>query len=130
MNILFVCQHNRFRSKFAEAFFKKLNKKHNVKSAGAVKGRPIDNTIKELAKEFDVKISGDPHGLDYKLLDWQDMIIIVADDVPVSLFRTLRQVKKLKVWKIKEVHKADNKARKILVQQIYKRVKILSKELN
>lgn len=130
MNILFICQHNRFRSKFAEAFFKKLNKKHKAKSAGVVRGRPIDSTIKELAKEFDVKISGSPKGLDYKLLDWQDMTVIVADDVPASLFRTLRQVKNLKVWKIKDVHKADNKARKILVKQIYKKVEKLSDELN
>jgi len=38
MKILFVCKHNRFRSKVAEAFFNKLkkNKKIKAESAGLV----------------------------------------------------------------------------------------------
>ena len=40
MNILFVCRYNRFRSRTAEAYFKKINKnkKIKVKSAGIFKG--------------------------------------------------------------------------------------------
>ncbi len=34
MNVLFVCKHNRFRSKVAEAFAKKYIRGINVKSAG------------------------------------------------------------------------------------------------
>ncbi len=52
INILFVCRYNRFRSRVAEAYFKKINKNFKVKSAGLFKGRPLSpKTIKE-AKKF------------------------------------------------------------------------------
>ena len=44
-SILFVCKYNRFRSRVAEAYFKKINKNKNisVKSAGIIKGNlPLD----------------------------------------------------------------------------------------
>ncbi|MBS3172352.1 hypothetical protein J4438_02110 [Candidatus Woesearchaeota archaeon] len=126
MNILFVCKYNRFRSRFAETLFKKINKKHKAKSAGIIKGSPIDKTIKTLANEFNVEIKRNPQTIDHKLLKWQDMIVIVADDVPKSIFSNS---KKVLVWKIKDVHKPDNKKRRMLVNRIYKRVKRLSGEL-
>ncbi len=30
MNIIFVCKYNRFRSRVAEAYFKKINKDKNI----------------------------------------------------------------------------------------------------
>lgn len=134
MNILFVCKYNRFRSRFAETLFKKINKKHKARSAGIIKGSPIDKTIKDLAKEFNVKVNRNPQTIDHKLLKWQDMIVIVADDVPRSILddvpnHIFNNSKKVLVWKIKDVHKPDNQQRRKLVNEIYKRVKKLSGEL-
>jgi len=58
MNILFVCKWNRFRSKLAEAYFKKVNKnkKIKVKSAGLIKGWPLSKNQIRLAEKFDIKI--------------------------------------------------------------------------
>ena len=43
-NILFVCKHNVFRSKIAEAYFKKVNQNReiNAKSAGIIKADIIN----------------------------------------------------------------------------------------
>ena len=42
--ILFICRHNRFRSKIAEGYFNKINKNVKVKSAGIFIGNPLDKT--------------------------------------------------------------------------------------
>jgi len=37
MKILFVCKYNRFRSQFAEKYFRRINKNLKVSSAGIIK---------------------------------------------------------------------------------------------
>jgi len=89
-NILFVCRYNRFRSRVAEVYFKKINKNKNisVKSAGLIQGRPLDKTQVTMAssKKFGIDIRGKPQGLSSKLMIWQNTTIIVADDVPPQVF--------------------------------------------
>jgi len=129
MNILFVCRYNRFRSVLAEGFFKKYNKnkKHNVKSAGLIVGSPIDANTKQIARKLKIKIKSRPEPLSSKLFGWQDLIIIVADDVPLEVFKKQTNVKNLKIWKIKDTSN-DNKA-KLIAKKIETRIKSFAGKL-
>ena len=104
MNTLFICRYNRFRSVLAEAFFKKLNKnkKNKVKSAGLIKGSPISEETKEIAKGYNLKIKKNPEAISSQILIWQDIIIITADNVQPIIFKNQKNVKKLTLWKIKD----------------------------
>ena len=88
MKILFVCKHNRFRSKVGEAFFNKLNTNKNIitQSAGIFQGYPIADTVKAIAKEFNLTLTMPRKTISEDLLKWSDHIIITAKDVPLSLF--------------------------------------------
>lgn len=101
-HILFICKHNRFRSKIAEAIFKKLNKNRNfkVKSAGIIKSNQINFLQNKLARKLDIKINNRSIGISADILSWADIIIIVADDIPISLFNEQKKNKKLILWKI------------------------------
>lgn len=129
INILFVCRHNRFRSRVAEAHFKKINRNKNisVKSAGLMKGLPILNKTQVAlasSKEFGLNIRGKPQGLSSKLLGWQNIIIIVADDVPPKIFdKSKKYGKKLIVWKIKDSKKGnDKKDIKRAIKEVIKKI--------
>ncbi len=95
--ILFICKHNRFRSKIAEAFFNKLNKNKNyaAESAGLIKGELSRNkNLEAAASDFGLKIEINPRTLSVDLLEESYNIIIVADDIPISLFKTQDYIKK------------------------------------
>ena len=101
--ILFVCKYNRFRSRIAEAYFNKINKNKNIiaKSAGIIRGNSLDSKLINLAKKFGLNIRGKPKNLSIDLLKWQNMIVVVADNVPASLFKKRwARGKKLIIWKI------------------------------
>ena len=108
MNVLFVCKYNRFRSKLAEAFFNKLGKKHLAKSAGIIKGPPIDEAIRHCAHQNGVEINGVPKMLDVSKLNWSDMIVIVADDVQTSSLtdKFPNMNKMIRKW---DIHDTSNK---------------------
>ncbi|MEK6819916.1 MAG: hypothetical protein AABY03_01820 [Nanoarchaeota archaeon] len=109
-HILFVCRYNRFRSILAEAFFNKYNKDKSiiVKSAAPIRGMPLGDKVKKLAKEFKIKIKNKPHGLTSKLMKWQNITVIVADDVQNILFNENKSYgKKVISWHIPDV-KTDN----------------------
>ncbi len=108
MKILFVCKHNRFRSQLAEAFFKKFNKnnKIKVKSAGIFKGvMPLEKSVREIAKKDKIKLTK-TKGLEERDLIFYDLIVIVADNVPKSLFK---RAKKVIVWKIRDTGSEEKK---------------------
>ena len=131
-NILFICKYNRFRSKIAEAYFKKINKNKNlkVKSAGIIKGSPLSKFQKAVAKEKGIKIKGPPQGLSTKLLKWQNVVIIVADDVPKSIFKENEKYgKKTIVWNLPDVFTENKKETKKTISAIMKKVEELVREL-
>ena len=104
--ILFVCKYNRFRSVIAEGIFNKLNKNKLLvaKSAGAIKGNPIGENVKKLANSFQINVKSKPSGLSSKLMVWQNLAIIVADDVPPALFnKNKKYEKRVIIWKIPDV---------------------------
>ena len=102
MNILFICRFNKFRSKHAEAFFKKYCKTHQVKSAGIIKGSAVDHKMKACGLKNGVKLNGNSQPITVPLLRWHDMMVIVADDIPRSLFAKdhKKYGKKLEHWNL------------------------------
>jgi len=112
MNILFVCKYNRFRSKVAEAYFKKVNKDSNVvvKGAGLIPNYTIDEEIFNSTRESGLEISREPLGVDYNLVLWADKIIIVANNIPISIFDEIVKPgdgKEIIHWKIEDASPGD-----------------------
>lgn len=132
MNLLFVCKHNVFRSKVAEAYFKKINKNKeiNASSAGIIKAdtlteieKKIVKLQRKIAKEFGIEFKEGSRQLSISLLKEQDMIIIVADDVPEKAFRNPFYSKsglKIIIWKIPDVK--GNKNVKPLIKEVIKAI--------
>lgn len=127
LHILFVCKYNRFRSKIAEAYFRKINENKNIKlkSAGLFRGSPIDKDAKATAKEHGLRIRGRPKGISSKLLKWQDIIVIMADNVPREVFQeNEKNGKKIISFKIKDSNSKDDNSR------VAKEIKRAVEELN
>ena len=130
MKILFVCKYNRFRSKVAEAFFNKLNKNKDItaKSAGIFEGYPVTSIVKELAKKFEIKITPNPQTISEDMLKQFDYIVIVANDVPKSLFDH-DSCENVKVWEIPDTNANDKETIRKILKEIEKNVINLIKEL-
>jgi len=132
MNILFVCKYNRFRSRIAKSYFKKINKnkKNKAKSAGLVQGSPLSKDQILSAKKFGINIKGKRRGLSTKLLKWRNMTIIVADDVPLSIFKDNKKYgKKIIIWKIKDAQNNKEKEKQRIIKSVIKKVNKLVKNL-
>ena len=136
VNVLFVCKHNMFRSKVSEAYFKKLNKNKHVKasSAGPVKGyTKLDKREVAVAKKLGIRMVGRPRGLSYDLLRKQDVVVNTADDVPSSLLRDKRYMKKdlkLLTWSVSDAN-ASSGSQEIekIIRKLMKKVEVLVKQL-
>lgn len=131
-NLLFVCKHNRFRSKVAEAFFNKYNKNKNYKAygAGLLPGRyPLDEIQVKVAKEFGINLKGKPKPITTDLLRKTDFLIIVADNVPPEIFDSKKYGKKEEIWNIQDtVNDEEGEVRQIILK-IEKKVIEFVKEL-
>lgn len=134
--ILFVCKYNRFRSKVAENYFKRINKKKgiSVRSAGIIEvNRPLDAKEKNrnvyLKKKFGFVLSAKSVSIGVRSLMWADKIIVVADDVPKILFNSKKWKDKVEVWKIPDENADDKKNINKIVNSIIQRVDKLYKEL-
>lgn len=125
-NILFICKANRFRSKIAEAYFRKINKnsKIKIKSAGLLPGWPeIHSKTKKLLKnEFGLVIKGRPQGINRSLFEWANIIVIVADNVDPKIFHEKEFKGKLLVWKIKDARHHDKREIRRAARQIIEKV--------
>ena len=132
MNVLFVCRFNKVRSKIAEAFFKKYTKKHSAKSAGIVKGSAVDANVKRIAKRHGINVGGVSQNITVPLLRWHDIMVIVADGIPKSLFarEEKKYGKKLYHWKIKDKAEWSVKDADKMAKDIEKRVKRLVSKMN
>ncbi len=135
INILFVCRYNRFRSRIALAYFNKINKNKNVraKSAGLIKGNPLSPITMGIAKEFGLDIKGKTQGLSSKLMAWQNVTIVVANDVPPQVFdKNKKYGKKVIVWRISDIAgDTKDEVRKItrtIIKNVDSLVKSLEKE--
>lgn len=133
MKILFICKHNRFRSRVAASYFNKINKNPNNEAKGAgiySDYSSLDKSEVSIAKKMGVNISGKPKKVNNKLLKWQGRIIIVADDVKKSQIKNYDKYK-ITIWKIHDVDDAKDVRKAIIktVKKIKMRVKRLIKKL-
>lgn len=124
--ILFVCKYNRFRSRVAEGYLKKINSKLEVKSAGLFRGTSLDSNQILLSDNAGINIRGTPSGISSKILAWSDLVIVVADDVPKSIFKKTRFKGELRVWGIKDTKSSNVEG----VRKIIKDIKLKVDELN
>ena len=126
-NILFVCKHNIFRSKLAEAYFNKINTNKNINSdsAGFIKANWLTKaqrkTVKlerKAIKKKGINLKSGSKILNVKLLKKQYLIIIISNDLP-NIFKEEYMKKNLKVitWKIKDVT-SKNYSEKNLIKTI------------
>jgi protein-tyrosine-phosphatase len=134
LNILFVCRFNRFRSKVAEAYFNKINKNKKIKakSAGFFMHPNLNKNQVKIAKEFGIDLKGAPKNMTISLLKWQDLTVIAADNIPISLFDFNKKYgKKTIKWNIKDVKSGDDiQDNKRAIRDIIKKVDELNKRLN
>jgi len=133
INILFICRANCFRSKVAEAYFKKINRNKNikVKSAGIVYGYKQNDSQIKIAKEFGLNIRGISKGISANLLKWTNILVDVADDVPAEIFNYEENKKGIKIimWNIKDAPASDKKEIKRVIREIMVKVEELNKDL-
>jgi protein-tyrosine-phosphatase len=132
MRILFICKYNAFRSKVAESYFRKLNKKVKVSSAGFIKSDGADKTQKAVAKKLlGVEITNSMKQVSLELLKEQDLVVVVAKDVPKIMFDHSHGYGKTKFvyWGIKDEQLENRKAVEKIVKKIKKRVEKLVEEL-
>ncbi len=127
--ILFVCKYNRFRSRVAAEYFRKINKnkKFEVSSAGLIKGEPINPVSEKIARGFGLNIHGKTRGLSSELLKKQDLVVIVADDVPPSVLKD--HCRKIIVLKVKDTKVINARILKQIIKEIIKKVDDLNKKL-
>lgn len=130
-NVLFVCRYNRFRSRVAAAYFKKLNKgRFNVKSAGIIRGESVGKIAKKVAGEFGLDISGNTKGLSSKLLLWADKIFVIANDVPLEVFKdNKKSLGKTTILKIRDTNIDNYKNLKTVANSVVAGVDKLNKKL-
>jgi len=114
-----------------------INKNKNViaGSAGIIRGDSlIEKQVLFVAKEFNINLKGKPKGLSIGLIRKQNLIIIVADDVPKNIFDRKEYINfkttKIIVWKIPDNPGATSiiKLRQI-VKAIMKKVEQLNRDL-
>ncbi|MFA4952715.1 MAG: hypothetical protein WC584_00675 [Candidatus Pacearchaeota archaeon] len=129
MKILFVCKHNRFRSKVAEAYFNKINKNKNIKvaSAGIFKGFPTEPIVVKIGKRYGLNINKNTNGLKEEAVKKIDLLIIVANDVPAYLFKS--KVKNILVWKIRDANSLDKKEIEKIMKKIFKKIDELNRKI-
>ncbi len=134
MNILFVCKYNRFRSRVAEAYFKKINKNKSIKTDSAgIFGNwyPLDPVQVKVAKNYGIDITGKPQSLTYQKVNWADIIVIVANNVPKKIFRGefMKKTKVIKFYIHDATHKNKEKTSEESVKSIIKNIDNLAKKL-
>ncbi len=129
MNLIFVCKYNRFRSRIAEAYFKKINKNKNLHatSSGVFKGLPVAENVIKIGKEWRINTGGQTRGLHESEFVDADLIVVTANDVPVSLFKRFKG--KVIRWKIPDISQSNKKRIEEIMKEIFKKVDVLVRQL-
>ncbi|MBI2044650.1 hypothetical protein HYT23_01185 [Candidatus Pacearchaeota archaeon] len=130
--ILFVCMHNRFRSKVAEAVFSRLNTNKKLKAGSA--GFLLDQdrlfiapkVIEEMNKRG-YKIKGNPRQLTKELAEKFDILVVSADNVPKNFTDFSGKILR---WNIKDCSSKDTECIKKRIDAIEKKVEVLIAELD
>lgn len=128
MRVLFVCKHNRFRSKVAEAIFSKIDIEGNeAKSVGIGIDnlRPyVSRNVISILKDEGYKIEDEmSRKIDDRLIEWADKIIVVADNV----FLDSDKVEK---WEVEDCDEGDLECIRRVFLEIERKVWDLVKRIN
>ncbi len=134
MRILFICRHNRFRSKVAEALFKKYNKNKKIKAESCGVGLdyiPVAKNVIKALKEFGIKkVNRKPKNFNKKLMNKSDLIVIVANNISKKEIKEKGiKGKKILIWKISDTKQDDYKGILKRTRLIEKKVKSLIRSL-
>ena len=127
MKILFLCKHNRFRSKVAETIFNKLSN-DKAESAGLHLDelRPyVEKNVIEIMKEKGYEIGGVPRKFNKEMIKNFDLIVVVVDDVDLSGFKG-----KMIKWKIPDCNANDIVKIREIIDEIEEKVKKLISDLD
>ena len=131
MNILFICRHNRFRSKVAECIFNALNKNKEIhaESAGFIKDEAhpyIEENVIKIMKSKGYDIKGKPRQMSNEMARNFGRIIVVADDVP-DVFDGFKG--KAVRWDIPDCSISETGKIREIIDRIETRVKELLKNI-
>lgn len=138
LNILFICKSNLFRSKISEYYLRKINKNVNVESAGIVLRNKMGGSQNKAIKDLGIILKGKPKPLTSNLLKKQDLIIIVARDVPKGLFnksflKSIRTKARVIKWGISDIYDlkglSTEERTKKTVNKLIKRIDKLNSKL-
>ena len=124
--ILFICRHNKFRSKVGEAIFNKLNKNKTIvaESAGLIgSDNPTPKNVVNVLKERSYKVSRmDARRVDKNSINDYSVLIIVADNVDPKFFEDSFRGRVV-WWKVSDCSEDDVEGITERVEDIEKRVK-------
>jgi len=133
--ILFVCKYNRFRSKFAEAYFNSVNKNKKFKavSAGIIRvnknlGPTMKKRVGYILDKYGIRLGRRSRGLNMKLLERADKIIVVAKDVPEIVFNFPKWRDKVVAWEIPDELNENKRNINKILKSVQRRVDLLVKE--
>ena len=133
MKVLFICKHNKFRSKVGEAIFNKLNKNKKIisESAGIIGSEhKTPESVVKILKEKGYRVSRmNAKRVDSAKINNYNLLIIVADNVNPLFFKESFKGKII-WWKISDCIDTDIEGIKKRVDEIEKKVRELVKELN
>jgi protein-tyrosine-phosphatase len=131
-NILFICKYNRFRSKIAESYFNNIKSDDfSVKSAGIFLdcSQPDINEI-SAAKNQGIEIHQNFQSVSTDIWDWADLVVVVANNIPVEIFRKNNGFdKEILVWDITDNHCSDLENMSNIIKSIISKVDNLFQEL-
>ncbi|MAG01797.1 hypothetical protein CMI42_00520 [Candidatus Pacearchaeota archaeon] len=128
--ILFICLGNRFRSRIAEEYFNKTNKNKKIKSssAGLVYANPISKNTVKTVKKYGINIGGGtPKRIKENDLKNVDKVIVVADNVPISILKIFS--KNVISWNIRDTDGGNQNKVENIVKNIIKKVDVLIKKI-
>lgn len=132
MKILFICKHNKFRSKVGEAIFNRLNKNKNItaESAGIIGSEnstpeSVINILKKRGYNIKRKTA---RRIDSITINDYDLLIITADNVDPLFFKGSFNGKII-WWKISDCADTDLEGIRKRVNEIEEKVKELMPKL-
>ncbi|MBI5803220.1 hypothetical protein HY448_00860 [Candidatus Pacearchaeota archaeon] len=135
MKLIFVCKHNVFRSRVAEAYFKKINKNPRIKviSRGIIMGGEPDYQQARISKDvlgIDIN-KRKPIPLKIPEMVDADLIVVVANDIPKVVFdyQLAPIEEKVVIWNVKDEQLGNKKNIKNILLLIKRKVDKLIKNL-
>lgn len=132
MKVLFVCKHNRFRSKVAESIFNKLAEgKAKAESRGLFLDeiRPyVEDIVIKIMKEKGYSIGGKPKQLEFQEMKQFDVLAVLSNGITKDFFDNFKG--RIFIWNVKDTDASNIKEIHRIVDEIEIKVKDLIAKLN